>query len=237
MLTVDLARAAIVPGTTVLDVGCGGGRHTFACLKAGAHVVSLDAKRSEIDGVAAMVGAMRAAGELPPGTRHDGVAADVTQLPFANSSFDRVIASEVLEHVVDDGAALAELARVLRPGGLAALSAPATGPERLNWAVSAAYHEVEGGHVRIYRKRELVARCAAAGLVVVGSHHAHALHSPYWLLRCAVGIEREDHPLVAAYHRLLVWDIERRPLVLRAAERVLNPLIGKSLVVYAEKGV
>ena len=43
MLTVDLGRAAVVPGMWVLDVGCGGGRHTFACLKAGAHVVALDA--------------------------------------------------------------------------------------------------------------------------------------------------------------------------------------------------
>jgi SAM-dependent methyltransferase len=235
VLTVDLGRAAVVPGMRVLDVGCGGGRHTFACLKAGAHVVSLDAQRSEIDTVGAMVGAMHAAGEVPPGTRDGGVVADLTCLPFAESSFDRVIASEVLEHVVDDEAAIAEVARVLRPGGLAALSVPAAGPERANWALSAAYHEVEGGHVRIYAKRELVGRLARYGLVVVASHRAHALHSPYWLLRCAVGVDRESHPLVAAYHRLLVWDITRRPFVTRAVERVLNPLIGKSLVLYAEK--
>jgi SAM-dependent methyltransferase len=178
---------------------------------------------------------MRAAGEVPPGTRDGGVAADLTRLPFADASFDRVIASEVLEHVVDDETAIAEVARVLRPGGLAALSVPAAGPERANWALSAAYHEVEGGHVRIYAKRELVRRCERAGLEVVGSHHAHALHSPYWLLRCAVGVDRADNPLVAAYHRLLVWDITRRPFVTRAVERILNPLIGKSLVLYAKK--
>ena len=235
MLTVDLGRAAIAPGMCVLDVGCGRGRHTFACLKAGAHVVSLDAQRSEIDAVGAMVGAMRVAGEVAPGTRSGGVVGDLTCLPFADSSFDRVIASEVLEHVVDDEAAIAEVARVLQPGGLAALSVPAAGPERANWALSAAYHEVEGGHVRIYAKRELIGRCERAGLVVVASHHAHALHSPYWLLRCAIGVDSEEHPLVAAYHRLLVWDITRRPFVTRAVERMLNPLIGKSLVLYAEK--
>ncbi len=235
MLTVDLERAAIRPGLLVLDLGCGGGRHTFACLKAGAHVVALDAARSEIDGVLGMVAALHGAGEVPGGTRHGGVVADATRLPFADASFDRVIASEVLEHLVDDEAAIAELARVLKRGGLAALSVPAAGPERANWALSADYHQVAGGHVRIYRRRVLVGRCERAGLRFVGSHHAHALHSPYWLLRCAVGIGRDDHPLVAAYHRLLVWDITRRPAVTRALEKVLNPLIGKSLVVYVEK--
>ena len=64
---------------------------------------------------------------------------------------------------------------------------------------------------------------------------AHALHSPYWWLRCAVGPDRDDHPLVRPYRRLLEWDIVSAPAVTRCAERVLNPLVGKSLVVYATK--
>ena len=43
------------------------------------------------------------------------------------------------------------------------------------------------------------------------------------------------HPLVSAYHRMLVWDIMRRPAATRLAEQALNPVIGKSLVVYAVK--
>ncbi len=235
MLTVDLRRAAIRPGLLLLDVGCGGGRHVFAALKAGAHVVALDADRGEIDSVVGMVGAMYDAGEVPGGARHGGVVADATRLPFADASFDRVIASEVLEHLVDDERAIAELARVLRPGGLAALSVPSAGPERANWALSSKYHGAEGGHVRIYRKRELIGRCERVGLRFAGSHHAHALHTPYWMLRCVVGVDRQDNPIVAAYHRLLVWDITHRPWVTRALERLLNPLFGKSLVVYLEK--
>ena len=48
-------------------------------------------------------------------------------------------------------------------------------------------------------------------------------------------MDNDEHPLVKAYHQLLVWDIMKRPLATRLAERVLNPLIGKSLVVYLRK--
>ena len=70
---------------------------------------------------------------------------------------------------------------------------------------------------------------------MTGHHHAHGLHSPYWWLRCAVGVDDDSHRLVRAYHRLLAWDITRRPLATRALEAVLAPLMGKSVVIYAEK--
>ena len=57
----------------------------------------------------------------------------------------------------------------------------------------------------------------------------------YWWLRCAVGPAREDHRLVRAYRRLLEWEIVRAPRVMRALERLLAPLIGKSYVLYAER--
>ena len=62
--------------------------------------------------------AMVEAGELvAEQARAGGVQGDALALPFADGTFDRVIASEVLEHIPDDRAAMAELARVLRPGG------------------------------------------------------------------------------------------------------------------------
>jgi len=111
---------------------------------------------------------------------------------------------------------------------------PRYGPERVCWALSDAYHANEGGHVRIYRSTELRERLSAAGLRPTGRHHAHALHAPFWWLKCAVGVDR-DTAVVRAYHRFLVWDLTQRPRVTRLAERVLDPLMGKSLVVYASK--
>jgi hypothetical protein len=105
------------------------------------------------------------------------------------------------------------------------------------WALSAEYHAplAEGGHVRIYSRRALHDRLGEAGLRPTASHRAHALHSPYWWLRCAVGPGNADHPLVRPYRRLLEWDIVEAPAVTRRTERVLNPVLGKSLVVYATK--
>jgi SAM-dependent methyltransferase len=235
MLTVDYDRLGVNPGDRLLDLGCGFGRHAFEAARRGASVVALDAGADEVAQVRATLGAMVDAGELAAGHPATAVQGDALALPFADAAFDRVIASEVLEHIHDDAAAMRELARVLRPGGTMAVTVPRCLPEAVNWALSDEYHDVPGGHVRIYRRSTLQRRLASSGLVPTGHHHAHGLHSPYWWLRCLVGPSNQTHPAVETYHRLLVWDIVKAPLVTRTADRVLNPLIGKSLVVYLRK--
>ncbi|MGY1690976.1 class I SAM-dependent methyltransferase [Geodermatophilus sp. SYSU D01105] len=234
MLTVDYDRLDVRPGTTVLDLGCGEGRHAFEAYRRGARVVALDRGVAEVETTKRWLGAIAEAGEAPDGARYEVVRGDLLALPVPDASVDRVIAAEVLEHIPDDRAALAEIARVLRPGGRVAVTVPRYGPERVCWALSDAYHANEGGHVRIYRGDVLRTRLAAAGLVPGGQHHAHALHAPFWWLKCAVGVER-DTVAVRAYHRLLVWDLTHRPWLTRTAERLLDPVVGKSLVVYADK--
>jgi len=221
----------------VLDLGCGAGRHAFEVYRRGAHVVALDTNPAELREVAAMFAAMRAAGEAPPGAAAGTAVGDATAVPFADGCFDRVIAAEILEHILDDQRAMNELARVLKPGGQAAVTVPSFLPERICWAMSEDYHNTPGGHVRIYTRVELEAKLKRSGLTVGAHHHAHALHSPYWWLKCAVGVHNDSHPLARAYQRLLVWDIMKRPVPTRLAERALNPLIGKSLVLYARKPV
>lgn len=234
MLTVRYERLGLRTGDRLLDLGCGAGRHAFEAARRGAAVVALDVDLSELTEVRQRFPGHEAAGAAAPGTV---VAGDALRLPFPDGAFDRVIAAEVLEHIPDDRRAAAELARVLRPGGTLAVTVPAWLPERLCWALADDYHApaVEGGHVRIYTRAGLRRRLAGAGLRPGGSHRAHALHSPYWWLRCAVGPTDDGHPLVRAYHRFLVWDIRSGPVLTRSADAVLNPLLGKSLVVYATK--
>lgn len=236
MLTARYERLGVRRGDTVLDLGCGFGRHAFEAARRGANVIALDAGRDEVEGVAATFAAMLEAGELTEGSVHaDVVQGDAWHLPFGDGVFDRVICSEVLEHLGDDVAAMRELVRVLRPGGTMAITVPRFGPELINWALSDEYHNVPGGHVRIYRKSVLIDRLTSTGLVLTGHHYAHGLHSPYWWLKCYVGTTNDDHWAVKAYHRLLVWDIMKKPALTRRAEDVLSPLMGKSLVLYLRK--
>ncbi|MEV6152750.1 methyltransferase domain-containing protein [Nonomuraea sp. NPDC052129] len=235
MLTVDFARLPVGPGVRVLDLGCGGGRHAFEVLRRGADVVAFDMDQSELDSVAAMFVAMDKAGEVPPGAGAETVQGTALDMPFEEGSFDRVIAAEVLEHIPDDMAAMREIFRVLKPGGTAAITVPSFLPERICWALDEDYHTAPGGHVRIYTLAELSAKLKSTGFDIGPHHHAHGLHAPYWWIKCAVGVNNDDHPLAKAYHELLVWDIMKRPPLTRLAENLLNPLIGKSVVLYVRK--
>jgi SAM-dependent methyltransferase len=238
MLTVDFDRLGLEPGDRAIDMGCGAGRHAFEMYRRGADVVAFDQDADELAGVLELFGAMKEAGEVPEGAEADIKQGDALALPFADGEFDRVVAAEVLEHIPDDDRAIAELVRVLRPGGTMAVTVPRWLPEKVCWALSDAYHEVEGGHVRIYTHKRLVEKLCRAGMSYEGRAFAHGLHSPYWWLKCAVGVDNDKHPLVRAYHQVLVWDIMRTPGVsqlTRGAEKVLDPLIGKSVVLYLRK--
>lgn len=235
VLTVDFTRFPLAAGDRVLDLGCGAGRHAFECYRRGAQVVALDQNGEEIREVAKWFAAMKEAGEAPAGATATAMEGDALNLPFPDASFDVVIISEVMEHIPDDKGVLAEMVRVLKPGGRIAVTVPRYGPEKVCWTLSDAYHEVEGGHIRIYKADELLAKMREAGLKPYGTHHAHALHSPYWWLKCAFGVDNDKALPVRAYHKLLVWDIMKKPALTRVTEQLLNPVVGKSFVAYATK--
>ena len=237
MLTVDFDRLGIGHGTKVIDVGCGAGRHSFEAYRRGADVVAFDQNADELGDVDTLLRAMADAGEAPATARADTVVGDARALPYPDQTFDCVIASEILEHVPADDAVIAELIRVLKAGGRLAITVPRWLPERVCWLLSDDYHSNEGGHIRIYKADRLRDKITRRGMTFTHTHHSHALHAPFWWLKCFVGVEKSDHPAVVAYHKMLVWDMMRRPLLTRIAESTLNPLIGKSVALYFEKPV
>ena len=89
--------------------------------------------------------------------------------------------------------------------------------------------------MRIYRRRQLHERFAAAGLELVASHHAHALHSPYWWLRCLVGVDNENCAVVPRLPPPPRLGHHGATVVTRTPEQILNPLMGKSLVAYLRR--
>ncbi|MCP4671119.1 MAG: class I SAM-dependent methyltransferase, partial [Desulfobacula sp.] len=160
---------------------------------------------------------------------------DVTNLPFCNNSFDIVICSEVLEHILDDKKAMSELVRILKPGKILAVSVPRFLPEKICWLLSDEYFNVNMGHVRIYKKSSLINSIECFGVKHFAQHHAHSIHAPYWWLKCLIGPAKTDSKIVNIYHKLLVWDLMKKPRITNFADRLLNPVLGKSLVLYFRK--
>ncbi len=235
MLTVDFDRLGVGPGTAFIDVGAGAGRHSFEAFRRGADVVAFDLDEPELKSVAEMFGAMKLVGDAPADATAKIQVGDVLEMPYADESFDLVVASEILEHVPADEQAIKEIVRITKKGGSVAVTVPRYWPEKVCWAISDEYHANEGGHIRIYRASELRAKLESAGLVFTHQHHAHALHAPYWWLKCAVGVHNEDNSLVKTYHKLLVWDLMKAPAITRVGESLLNPVLGKSVAMYFTK--
>jgi SAM-dependent methyltransferase len=158
-VVMDLLTAALAGGRSgarVLDVGCGTG-YTLTRLPPWARGVGLD-RSSHALGLAAS-----------RGLRAQLVQGDMGRLPFAAGSFDAVLALDVLEHLQDDHGAAAEVARVLRPGGVALVTVPAF---RFLWSA----HDEALSHVRRYRLGEIAEVLRSAGLVV-----ERASYYNFWL--------------------------------------------------------
>ena len=236
MLTVDYGKLEMHEGERLLDLGCGGGRHAFEAARRGARVVALDAGTDEVAKVRDTLGAMLDAGEIgdPEGYRCGPGRRAEASLPRRRvRPGDRCRGARA--HPRRHRRDVASWSGCFAPVGSWRSRSRASDPSSST------------GPCRTSTTTSLAATCAStgaqsssdgskrAGLRLVGSHHAHSLHSPYWWLRCAVGPKREDNPFVKAYHRMLVWDITRAPWVTRTADRMLNPVLGKSLVVYARK--
>lgn len=237
MITVDFKRLCAtrpggLAGCRILDVGCGTGRHTCAAYRFDkVTVIGVDLLAGDVAETVRRLHFQDNLGEHGGGAWGVNVA-DIHHLPFANAFFDVVVCSEVMEHIDDHQAAAREVVRVLKPGGDLVVSVPRYFPERVCWALSRDYRNTTGGHVRIYKKQALVRLVESAGTKAWASHFAHSLHTPYWWLKCVVGPHRDDVFPVNLYHRFLTWDIMKKPRSTRFIDKLLNPVLGKSVVVY-----
>jgi len=233
MITVDFHKLKLPPQSVVLDAGCGTGRHLREMIRRpDLKIVGLDTNDDELNKAWTSLQEM-------PGARLNNclvLKADINKLPFAAGSFDCVICSEVLEHIPEHDEALEELIRVLKPRGTLVISVPRYFPERICWMISPAYYNEKGGHIRIYKKSHLRKMLADHGIKCWKINYKHALHAPYWWLKCLVGLKNDEHWLVKYYRKFLEWDIMQKPVFVRVLEDILNPVLGKSVVFYLKKG-
>lgn len=235
MITIDFKRLEIKPGHKILDIGCGSGRHTcFAYQQNGVFALGADLM---FDDLLSAKKNLELHDDLDEhgGGRWAVLNSDAGALPFKSDQFHSVICSEVLEHIPRHEKAIREAVRVLKPGHTLAVSVPRHWPERLCWAFSREYANSEGGHIRIYDTKKLIALLEKNGVKKTGGHFAHSLHTPYWWLKCLVGPDRKDSKLVNLYNAFLTWDLMKKPFLTQKLEYLLNPILGKSTVLYFKK--
>ncbi len=235
MITVDFTKLVIKSGYRILDIGCGSGRHTCAASAFdNVTVLGADINFDNVVKASERLDFHKTMGET--GSGFSGLAvSNIQHLPFEDNFFDLIICSEVLEHIPAHDTAALEIIRTLKPGGNLVVSVPRYFPERICWAVSDDYRSASDGHIRIYKKKELTALLEKAGVRQWAAHYAHSLHTPYWWLKCLVGPNRSDSIPVNLYHRFLVWDMMKHRWLSRSLDHLLNPLLGKSLVIYLRK--
>jgi len=234
MLTVDYNLLKIKESEHVLDIGCGEGRHSWqACKESNCLIYALDIEEANLKKAGAMLHLMDQQGESKG--RWLTVRGEIQNLPFESATFDKIICSEVMEHIPDEQRGIKEMARVLKDNGILAISVPTYLQETICWKLSRDYHHKPGGHIRIYKTRELISRLRDNSLDVYAVRYKHALHSFYWISRCIFGVDNEKALLPALYHKFLVWDIYHNKKPIRLLEDFLNKFFSKSTVVYARK--
>lgn len=233
MLTFDFNRININPEGTMLDLGCGEGRHIFGlmekfpdlkCIGLDPHIESLD-KASE--GLKFL--------ESISNTKTNFLSGSAYLLPFSDDSFDLVVCSEVLEHLHDYKDAIKEINRVLKPGGQFLASVPAEFPEKICWLLSEAYQNQPGGHLRIFKKNELIKEVAEHNFSFESSQRFHSIHSAYWWLRCLFWKSQESNIIIKGYKKILERHILKKPFFLDLIDKIFNPILGKSIAFYFVK--
>ena len=234
MITVEPDLLDIKDGDITLDAGCGNGRHSWeVCNKNHSHVVAFDIDTICVKKNKYMLDSLREQKKI--GGNYHLITANVMKLPFKDGTFNKIICSEVLEHIPEDKSAIEELIRVLSKDGAIGISVPHYMAESICWKLSKDYYGFPGGHIRKYKTKELLDLAKSADLSVYTIRHKHAFHSFYWVLRCVFGVKKENAPIPFLYNRFLEWDLRTNHRFFRRFEDLLNHLCPKSVAIYARR--
>jgi SAM-dependent methyltransferase len=163
-----LGRIRLLPDTaTIVDLGCSTG-YLLEEIRA-SH------PQATLVGIDIVASGLKKAHALVPDARL--LQADACELPLADRSVDAVVSANLLEHIPDDGRALAEIARALRAGGRAVLIVPG-GPGTYD------YYDRFLGHERRYGRGELAGKARSVGLDVIEDRYiASLLYPAFWLVK------------------------------------------------------
>jgi len=186
----------IAPADIVADIGCGGGGNSLFCARFAAHLIAVDINP---DAVAALDRRLRAESKAT----YRAAVSDGHPLPIESESVDKVICTEVLEHVDDVNQFVSELARIGKRGALYLLSVPDPLSETILKRVSPMESYMKPNHIRVIERDEFAKLADDAGLVV----QKRAYYGFYWSVwnalvwQCGVEFDRGRHPVLDHWAR------------------------------------
>ncbi|MEX0751081.1 MAG: methyltransferase domain-containing protein [Dehalococcoidia bacterium] len=232
--SIDPQLLDISASDRVIDLGCGTGRHVLELARQPSTVLGADISRNDLRIGRFLVEIMRRRDEV--GARVHWLQTAGERLPFVDDAFDRVICTETLEHVDDDALLARELVRVLKPGGILAVSVPDEYSEKVFWKLSKNYRTHAGGHVRIYERKRVVQLLRAAGLHPYAVRYRHSLETLYWLSHIAFWSDwGKQGPVTSVFRRALDSPRTRASRIVSALDDIGNRILPKSIVVYSRK--
>lgn len=232
--SIDPDLMDIGPEDHVIDLGCGTGRHVLELSKIPSNIIGADISRDDIRAGRYLLEIMRRRDEVQARVHWLQTAGE--RLPFKDGAFDRVICTETLEHVDDETVLARELARVLKPGGILAISVPDEYSEKIFWKLSTNYRTHAGGHVRIFKRPEIVNLMRIAGLQPYAVRYRHSLETAYWLSHIAFWSDwGKQGPITSAFRKILDSQRARGSKIITALDDIGNRALPKSIVVYSRK--
>lgn len=227
--TQELFEGFKINGTdTVIDVGCGLGGNLKFCAKYAAHAIGVDIDPSRVEATAEIL-------KKEGAKSFKTIVSDGNPLPIDSESIDKIICTEVLEHVDDPAITMKELVRIGKPGALYFLSVPGGASEQVLKKVAPALYFEKPNHIRVFDSDGFEALVNNAGLEI----EKHSYFSFFWAVwhaivwQCGIDYDQGTHPaldrLAQAWNEMLSL-----PEGKKCAE-ALDEALHKSQIIIARK--
>ncbi|GGF26027.1 hypothetical protein GCM10011611_35060 [Aliidongia dinghuensis] len=212
----------------VADIGCGDGGIASFSARRGAHVILADA-----DAVKIGQAKDRLAGSSA--RRVDAYVTDGNPLPLPGGTVTRVVCTEVLEHVDDPVAFMAELVRIGRPGALYLITVPGTAQEKLQKVLAPPQYFQKPNHIRIFEPEQFAALVEQAGLTIEHRTGYGFFWSLWWLFfwQAGVPLGEGSDPSLDAWTR--TWSEVLRGKDGMRIKAELDRVLPKAQVIIARK--
>lgn len=213
---------------TLVDVGCGGGGNLKFCAPHAKQVIGIDidAAKIEIAKQALLAGGSE---------NFTLIVSDASPIPLESNVADRVVCTEVLEHVEDPAKTMAELWRIGKPGALYLISVPGQLSEELLKPIAPSFWFEHPNHIRVFSKLDFENLIKSSNLIIENQAFASFYWSVWHALLCLCNVEHETgtHPALdlwsEAWDAILADDTAKERIL--ALEKVLH----KSHIIIARK--